>query len=93
MNSSECPMCKENQDCIFIIDDKKLTYDDLKEMEEDLERDQEDPTIFYLNKRCKEAGESERQNICRIGKCRHMKGFSNINGLKRHLERDHQRTF
>lgn len=62
-------------------------------MEEDLIRDKDDPTVFYLNIECKNSSEFPRQNICRIGKCRHNKEFNNVNGLKRHLERDHRRTF
>lgn len=88
-----CPICKVNLESIYIIDDPKLTYEDVSGMEEDLIRDRDDPTVFYLNEKCQHEGEQPRHLICRIGKCKHKKEFSNINGLKRHLERDHKRTF
>jgi hypothetical protein len=71
----------------------KLTYDDLAAMEDGLIRDKDDPLIFYLNEDCKDHSEFPRLNICRIGKCRFKKEFNNVNGLKRHLEREHRRTF
>ena len=48
---------------------------------------------MYLNENCKRVGVFHRLNVCRIGKCRNKKEFNNINGLKRHLERDHRRMF
>lgn len=88
-----CPICKENLEYIYIVDDMSLDLNDLKQMEPDMIKDKDDGTVMYLNENCKRVSVFPRLNICRIGKCRHKKEFTNVNGLKRHLERDHKRTF
>ena len=62
-------------------------------MQDDMIRDKDDGSVYYLNERCKNASVFPRLNNCRIGKCRNNKEFTNVNGLKRHLERDHKKTF
>jgi hypothetical protein len=93
IKDNKCPICKEYLTEIYVIDDKSLTLDDVKAMENDLLKDKDDPTIVYLNEKCQATGQFPRLSICRIGKCRNKLEFGNINGLKRHLERDHRRTF
>lgn len=93
IHNTACSICNQVLDTVYIIDDPSLTFEDVKQMEESLSRDKDDPSVLYLNENCKRVGIFPRLSICRIGKCRHKKEFANINGLKRHLERDHRRTF
>jgi len=88
-----CPICKENLCELYIADDKSLTFQDLNKMKSDLLKDKDDGTVYYLNEESQAASQFPRLNACRIGKCRSKKEFNNVNGLKRHLERDHKKTF
>lgn len=93
IKDNSCPICKEHLDTVYIIEDIGLSIDDLSKMKDDLIRDKDDATVLYQNEKCKAVGTFPRLNICRIGKWKHKSEFSNVNGLKRHLERDHRRTF
>lgn len=70
MHRIACPICNEALDTICIIDNHTLTHDDIQAMEEDLIRDKDDPTVFYLNQKCQDISIFPRLKICRIGKCR-----------------------
>lgn len=88
-----CPICKEDLDTLYIIDDNKLTFGEVQAMEDGMIRDEDDPTVLYLNEKCQEHSILPRKFMCRIGRCKTKDQFNNINGLKRHLEREHRRKF
>ena len=94
MKDMQCPICKTECKEILIAEDQTLTFEIFeKELKEKLLYDKEDNDIYYENGKCKAIATKLRALTCLMYDCNPGHQFNTFEGLKRHLEVDHQKTF
>lgn len=94
MKDKACPICKQEQEWIYMTSNLKLQVSDVINVIDDFPADRSDSTIKYETEKVKQESTKEREMVCRYRGCRDAgKVFNNFQGLKHHMEKAHERTF